>query len=144
MSQQGGEAPIWARAPIGRGPSFLPQEFEIRILKTLATIFRPARRSSRHPSRAYPPSDDLQSWPSERQATSEPDNQKQSLAAAIFACLLTTCALRQHASLLLLYHTVRTIASVLQMIDQLKVWPKRQWVCINVSWWPLSWMAALS
>jgi hypothetical protein len=69
----------WSRAIIS------PTRIRDKNFKTLATIFRPARRSSRHPSRAYPPSDDLQSWSSERQATSEPGNQNQSLAAA---CLL--------------------------------------------------------
>ena len=60
-----------------------PKRIRDKNFKTLATIFRPARRSSRHPSRAYPPSDDLQNWSSKRQATSGPGNQKQSLAAAL-------------------------------------------------------------
>ena len=70
----------WSRS------SFLQQEFGIRILKRRLYDF--GRRGAHRASLAYPPSDDLQSWSSERQATSEPGNQNQSLAAAILALSL--------------------------------------------------------
>ena len=82
------------------------QEFGIRILKRRLYDF--GRRGAHRASLAYPPSDDLQSWSSERQATSEPGNQNQSLAAAILACLLTYYFCLQQALAFLLYYTVRT------------------------------------
>jgi hypothetical protein len=67
-----------ARAPIGRGQSFLQQEFEIRILKALATIL--AGAGAHRAIQAEPISSKLVFKTTSNLRAS---NQKQRLAAAI-------------------------------------------------------------